>query len=115
MKEYSLRQNKLGRLIQRELSNIFLAGCNGLVTGSLISVTVVRMSPDLTLAKVYLSIFSKTAKEDVLENIRANHKQIRHLLAQRIKNQVKKIPEVAFFPDDSLDYYDNINNLLKKD
>jgi ribosome-binding factor A len=115
LKEYSLRQNKLGRLIQKELSQIFLTGCNGLFSGAIISITSVRMSPDLTLAKVYLSIFSTSGNDVVMETIKSNHKQIRHLLSQKIKNQIKKIPEIAFFPDDSLDYFDNISRLLNKE
>jgi ribosome-binding factor A len=80
----------------------------------MITVTNVRVSPDLALAKVYLSIFPANGKEDILQQIKQNVKTIRHELAQRIRNQMRIIPELAFFIDDSLDYIENIERLLKE-
>lgn len=82
--------------------------------GLLISVSVVRVSPDLSVARAYLSIFPSGKSEEMLENIRTNTKAIRFDLGQRIRKQVRKIPELSFFIDDSLDYIENIDNLLKK-
>ncbi|MBI5539492.1 MAG: 30S ribosome-binding factor RbfA [Bacteroidia bacterium] len=110
----SIRQNKVSRLIQKELSEIFQREGVSLFNGNMISVTMVRMSPDLALAKVYLSIFTPNGKENAFPLIDENKKVIRHNLAQKIKNQVKLIPELAFFIDDSIDYMNRIEELLKK-
>jgi len=80
--------------------------------GKMITVTTVRVSPDLGIAKVYLSIFPSTNKDDVFALVKQNTKAIRHELAQRIKNQMRIVPELQFFIDDSLDYIENIDRLL---
>ena len=108
----STRLSKIERLLQKELSDIFQKQTQAM-HGILISVSVVRVSPDLSVARAYLSIPSDKSKE-MLENIRANTKAIRFDLGQRIRKQVRKIPELTFFIDDSLDYIENIDNLLKK-
>ena len=89
----------------------------GLITkefyqGKMITVTKVRISADISVAKVYLSIFPGKESEEVLEKIEKKKKYYRHQLAMKIKNQVKAIPELAFFVDDTLDYIDNLENLL---
>lgn len=111
----SIRQQKIARLVQRELSDYFQQNANGLFNGAMITVTIVRMSPDLSLAKVYLSIFALNNKgEEVFDVIEENKKVIRHALGQRIRNKIKAIPEIAFFIDDSYEYSQKIENLLKK-
>ncbi len=111
----SIRQQKVERLIQRELSVIFQQSESALFPGSLINVTVVRVSPDLSLAKVYLSLYNPKAKaEEIFAVVEENKKQIRHALAQRIRNKVRIIPELAFFIDDSYDYSKRIEELLRK-
>lgn len=109
----STRLSKIERLLQKELSDIFQKQTQGM-HGVLISVSVVRVSPDLSVARAYLSIFPSEKSKELLENIRTNTKAIRFDLGQRIRQQVRKIPELAFFIDDSLDYIENIDNLLKK-
>ena len=109
----STRVSKIERLLQKELGDIFQRQAQGM-PGVLISVSVVRVSPDLSVARAYLSIFPSEKGKDLIENIRANTKAIRFDLGQRIRLQVRKIPELSFFIDDSLDYIENINNLLKK-
>jgi len=104
---------KIGRLLQKELGDIFLQQAKAM-PGVLISVSAVRVSADLSVAKAYLSIFPSEKAEDMLKAIRTNVKPIRFDLGQRVRLQVRKIPELAFFRDDSLDYIDNIDNLLKK-
>lgn len=107
------RLSKIGRLIQKELGDIFQKQTQGM-PGTLISVSVVRVSPDLSVARVYLSIFPSDKAKELLESVRANTKAIRYDLGQRIRLQVRKIPELSFFIDDSLDYIERIDDLLQK-
>ena len=102
----STRLSKIERLLQKELSDIFQKQTQAM-HGILISVSVVRVSPDLSVARAYLSIFPSDKSKEMLENIRANTKAIRFDLGQRIR-------KLTFFIDDSLDYIENIDNLLKK-
>ena len=104
----SIRLSKIERLLQKELSDIFQKQTQAMHC-ILISVSVVRVSPDLSVARAYLSIFPSDKSKEMLENIRANTKAIRFDLGQRIRKQ-----ELTFFIDDSLDYIENIDNLLKK-
>jgi len=106
---YSKRQNKVSRLLQKELAVIFQKEYSG---RAFITVTVVRISPDLSYAKVYLSIMGGAGKEEMLNNIKTRKKEIRTKLAVLIKNQVRKIPDLGFFIDDSLDYEEHIDRLL---
>lgn len=108
------RQQKINRLIQKELSEIFLLDTKK-VRGVLISVSIVRVSPDLGNAKVYLSIFPSDKAKELLANIQANVKAIRFDLGQRVGKQLRVIPELSFYLDDSLDYIENIDRLLNPD
>jgi ribosome-binding factor A len=110
----STRQKKVSRLIQKELAELFIRKSNEIAHGKLISVTIVRVSPDLSFAKVFLSIFPSDNQEEVLNNIRDYVPKIRFELGQKIKSQLRIVPEIAFFIDDSLDYIENIDKLLKK-
>lgn len=107
------RQNKISRLLQKELSDIFL-GETRKTHGIIISVSVVRVSPDLSTAKAYLSIFPPEKSAEMIANINANAKTIRYELSQHVRFQLRKTPELSFFLDDSLDYIENIDSLLKK-
>ncbi|MDR1682801.1 MAG: 30S ribosome-binding factor RbfA [Candidatus Symbiothrix sp.] len=106
------RLQKIERLIQKELSEIFLLQTKQL-PGVMVTVTKVRMSPDLGLAKAYLSIFPSERGAELFENIHQNKKSIRFELGGRIGKQVRRIPELAFFIDDSIDYLENIDQLLR--
>ncbi|HNS30541.1 MAG TPA: 30S ribosome-binding factor RbfA [Tenuifilaceae bacterium] len=108
------RLTKVARQVQKDLGEIFQRQSQSLFQGRMITVTTVRVSPDLSVAKVYLSIFPTEKKEEVFELIKQNTKTIRHELAQRIRNQMRIVPELAFFIDDSLDYIENIDRLLKE-
>jgi ribosome-binding factor A len=108
------RQQKVARLIQKELGMIFQEQAKTLFSGKMITVTAVRMTPDLGLAKVYLSIFPLKAGEDFLTVIKEHVKMIRHELGNRIRFQLRIIPELMFYIDDSLDYYEKIEKLLHK-
>lgn len=107
------RQNKISRLIQKELSEIFLLQTKRM-PGILVSVSVVRISPDLSYAKAYLSIFPSERGEEIVKNINDNMKAIRFELGKRLRFQLRIIPELKFFVDDSLDYAAHIDELLKK-
>ena len=107
------RQNKIARLLQKELSLIFQQ--QTLAThGTMVSVTRVKISPDLSICTAYLSIFPSEKGEEILTNINANSKSIRYELGTRVRNQLRIIPELRFFIDDSLDYIERIDELLKK-
>ena len=106
------RQNKIARLIQKELSEIFLAQTKSM-PGVLVSVSVVRISPDMSYARAYLSIFPSERAEEIVKNINANAKAIRFKLGGRVRHQLRIIPELKFFIDDSLDYAEKIDQLLK--
>jgi ribosome-binding factor A len=111
----SIRQNKVAALIQRELANYFLVHTRSKYLGAMITVTVVRISPDLALAKVYLSIFGGNGtKDEVFALIENSYKEIRSHFAQQTKSQLRATPQFQFFLDDSLEYANEIDRLLKK-
>ena len=101
------RQAKIARLLQKDLSEIFRQQ-TAKTHGVLVSVSAVRVSPDLSIAKVYLSIFPAEKSQELLESITASAKTIRYELAQRVRFQLRKCPELSFYIDDSLDYIENI-------
>ena len=107
------RQNKIARLIQKELSEIFLLQTKAM-HGVIVSVSVVRISPDMSYARVYLSVFPSERSEEIVKNINDNMKAIRFELGTRVRHQLRIIPELKFFVDDSLDYAAHIDELLKK-
>ena len=108
----STRQSKIARLIQKELSEIFLLQAKSM-NGVLVSVTAVRVSPDLSIARVYISVFPSERGDEIVKNLNGNMKQIRFDLGNRLRHQLRIIPEVKFFIDDSLDYLERIDELLK--
>ena len=107
------RQAKISRLLQKELAQIFQSQTR-MMHGVMVSVTRVKISPDLSVCTAHLSVFPSEKAEEILNNVNANVKTIRYELGQRIRNQVRIIPELRFFVDDSLDYIDHIDELLKK-
>ena len=108
------RQNKIARLIQKDLSNIFQAQTRQ-TRGILVSVSVVRISPDLSVAKAYLSIFPSAKAQEILQNINDHASAIRFEMGKLQRHQLRIIPELKFFLDDSLDYLENIDKLLNED
>lgn len=109
----STRQKKVSRLIQKEMAGIFLRKGNEWAHGKMISITKVRVSPDLSYAKIYISIFPSSDQSVVLESIHEHSSRIRFEMGQKVRRQLRIVPEIAFFIDDSLDYIDNIDRLLK--
>lgn len=108
------RQAKIARLLQKELSEIFRRQTAGL-GGVLVSVSAVRVTPDLSIAKAYLSIFPTEKSQEILENIKKQSKTVRFELAQAVKQVLRKCPDLQFYLDDSLDYIENIDRLLGPD
>ena len=109
----SIRQSKINKLMQKELAEIFRAESKNLFGGAFITVTVVRVSPDLGLAKIYLSIMGNNSK-DALKLVVDQTKHIRKLVGNQVGKQLRVIPELNFYIDDSLDYAMKIEELLKK-
>ncbi len=109
----STRQQKIASLLQKELANIFLQDSKN-VYGCMITVTNATITSDLSIARGYLSIYMATDKDAVMAAIRANTKDIRFRLGQKVKNQLRVVPQLEFFIDDTLDYMENIDRLLKQ-
>lgn len=112
-KEETPRQRKVAAQIQKDVSDILLRDFRGQLSGIMVSVTSVRMSPDLALAKVYLSVFPFDKSQQALAIIKNAATMIRGQVGQRVRNQLRIVPEVAFFLDDSLEYVENLEKLIK--
>ena len=111
----SKRLDRVNKLMLKELSDIFQKEMRTSVPGLMITVTKVNVTSDLSYARVYLSIFGVSDKQKVVEEVGSNAKALRGMLGNRIRHQMRIIPELRFFEDDSLDYIENINNLLHPD
>ena len=107
------RQQKISRLVQKELSEMFLKQTK-LTKGLLVSVSGVRISSDLQIANVYLSVFPSEKAVETVRNVNENVKSLRFDFGQRVRHQRRVIPDFRFFVDDSLDYVEHIDELLKK-
>lgn len=108
----SKRQQKFARLLQKELAEVFQRDVSHLFNGAYLSITTVRTSPDLGVAKIYLSMLLAKNPQEILATVRENTKAIRHALAQRIKSQVRVIPELIFFLDDSAEYAAKMDKII---
>ena len=108
------RQKKIAGLIQQDLVDILQGQIrkNG-VSNLVISVSAVKVTSDLTIAKVYLSVFPTERKEEILTAVKSNSPLIKHDLAQRVKNQLRKVPSLLFYNDDSMEYMESIDKALK--
>ena len=108
------RQEKIAKQIQRDVAEIFQRDIAESLRGVLTTVTAVRVSPDLGYAKIYVSVFPFDKAQATLDFLTEQNRAIRGSLGNRMRNQVKSIPELQFFIDDSLEYIENIDNLLAK-
>lgn len=108
-----LRQEKFARQIQKDLGEIFQQHRQEWLAGEFVTISSVTISPDLGYAKIYLSLFNSKNRNLVMENMGKFSREIRRELAHRLKNQVRKIPEIAFFEDDTLDYVDRMDKLFR--
>ena len=107
------RQNKVSRLLQKELSDMFQRQ-TAAMHGVLVSVSKCRVSPDISVCRAYLSVFPSERAQEIVSNINANVKSVRFELGKRVRLQLRIIPELKFFVDDSLDYDEHIGELLAK-
>jgi len=110
----STRQQKYSKLILKELSDIFLHDTKGLFGNAFITVTTVRVSPDLGIAKVYLSFMMVENKQEMLTMILKQTKPIRKMLGNRIGKQARVIPDLNFYIDDTMDYANKMNEIFSK-
>lgn len=110
----SIRQQKISRLVLKELADIFLRDGKRFFGSALITVTIVRVSPDLSIAKAYLSLFGAKDKDALLRDIHIHTPELKILLHKRLSKQLRVMPDLKFFLDDSLDYIERIDNALKQ-
>jgi len=108
----STRQQKVARLLQRELGEYLRLHGREFLPGKMVTVTVIRITPDLALAKVYLSVFPLKEGEEPLKELQKYESRIRKAIGQKIRNQLRAVPDFNYYLDDSLDYIDRIENLL---
>jgi ribosome-binding factor A len=108
------RQQKVSRLLQKEIGGLFQQEIKDLCMGKMLTVTVVRVSADFSVARVYISIFPSEGIDELLFQLNDNYGRIRNELGKKIRHQLKQVPELKFFQDDSLDYIDNIDDILSK-
>ena len=111
--EETNRQRKIAGVLQQDLVDVLQRAAQDGMRGVIISVSKVSVTADLGVAKVYLSVFPSEKREEILKGVIANTVQIRHELAQRTRNQLRRMPELLFFGDDSLDYIEEIDKSLK--
>lgn len=114
MEGETTRQNKVGKQLQRDLAEIIQHKGMSAYGGAMVTVTTVNVSPDLSLARVHLSIFPSDKSKDVLKLVEVSSKYLRRELGKRVSKQLRIVPELMFFIDDSLDYVERIDELLKK-
>mgnify|MGYP000979513879 CR=1 FL=1 len=114
METFNTRQNKIARLIQKELAGIFIRELKPEFSGLLISVTIVRITSDLSLARCYISVYPPDMAEETLLHIKRMTKAIRGIIGNKVAKQLRIIPELTFYLDDSLNYLENIDRLLEK-
>lgn len=111
----SQRQQKISRLLQRDLGDILQKDMSNLGLGAMLTVTKVSVTSDLAFAKVYVSLLAADDNEAVIASLNKHTKEVRYVLGQRVKHQLRIIPKLRFFEDDSLDYLENIERILKND
>lgn len=109
----SIRQEKVSRLLQKELSIVFQQNGMDWFPNTMISVTVVRVSPDLSFCKAYLSVFGADEPKEMIKTVNDNAKMIRGIIGNKVKSQLRIVPEIAFYLDDSIDYAEAIEDALK--
>lgn len=110
----STRQQKVARLLQKDLGEILQTASSEVTAGAMLTVTVVRISPDLSVARVYVSVFPSEKAAQVLKNLQQGSGSIRLQLGRRVRHQLRIVPELAFFIDDSLDYVERMDELLAR-
>ncbi|NQV78654.1 MAG: 30S ribosome-binding factor RbfA [Lutibacter sp.] len=107
------RQKKIAGVLQKDLADVLQHAAQDGMKGVIISVTKVQVTSDLSQAKVYLSVFPQLNRQLILKGVQENTSTIRYEMAKRTRNQLRRMPELSFFIDDSLDYIEDIDNALK--
>lgn len=110
----SVRQQQVAKLVQVAISDIFTNEARGLLSGAMVTVSIVRMTPDLLQARCYLGVFNSTSPFEILDNIHSNNKEIRRLLGNKLKHKVRRIPELEFFRDDTLEEVFKLEKIFKE-
>lgn len=110
----TIRQSKVSRLLQKEIGEIIQQEQRGLYGNSMITVTRVTVTKDMMLARVFVSLFATKDKKELFDLVKLNTAEIRRLLAIRIRHQLRAVPDLEFIHDDTLDYIDHIDELLKQ-
>jgi ribosome-binding factor A len=110
----STRQNKVSKQIQKDMAEILQSQKNLVALGKMLTVTSVRISADLSVARIYISVFPSADSDQIIKTLNEHINHFRNELGRRIRYQLKKVPELGFFLDDSLDYLENIENILNK-
>ena len=113
--EPTTRQQKIARQIQKDMADIFARELAGKLRGVMTTVTTVRVSPDFGYAKIYVSVFPFGEAQRVMQTLDEESWLVRRSLGQRIRHQLKVVPEVQFFLDDSLEYIENIERAMEND
>lgn len=108
------RQDKVAKQIQKDIAEIIQSNSAGFFKGKMLTVTNVRITPDLGLARIYISVFPSEDSEVVIKELNKHISLYRNELGQKLRHQLRKVPEIKFYLDDSLDYIENIENLLNK-
>lgn len=111
--EETNRQRKIAGVLQKDLVDVLQKAAQDGMRGVIISVSKVYVTSDLGVAKVYLSIFPSSKRDEIIEGVQSNTVLIRHEMASRTKNQLRRMPELLFFGDDTLDYIEKIDKSLK--
>ncbi len=111
--EETNRQRKIAGVLQQDLADVLQRSAQDGMRGVIISVSKVLVTPDLGVAKVYISVFPPEKRDEIVKGITSNSPLIRHELAKRTRNQLRRMPELLFFGDDSLDYIEDIDSSLK--
>tara|TARA_R110001632_G_scaffold38339_2_gene96500 strand:- start:28609 stop:29004 length:396 start_codon:yes stop_codon:yes gene_type:complete len=111
--EETNRQRKIAGVLQKDLVDVLQKAAQEGMQGVIISVSKVNVTPDLGVAKVYLSVFPSEKRKEIIEGVKSNAPLIRHELAKRTRNQLRRMPELSFFGDDSLDYIEELDKSLR--
>lgn len=110
----TIRQQKVAALILKEMTSIFQKEGFSMMNGSMLTITQVKVTKDLSIARIYISIFGSGEKKEIISALKANQKEIRFMLGNVVKSQLRIVPNLEFFNDESLDQMDRINQLLKQ-
>jgi ribosome-binding factor A len=111
--EETNRQRKIAGVLQKDLVDVLQKAAQDGMKGLIISVSKVHVTSDLGVAKVYLSVFPSDKRDELVRGVQSNTPLIRHEMAKRTRNQLRRMPELLFFGDDTLDYIENIDNSLQ--